>query len=356
MSNETPLKTQDDSLQKLQDFFKKKFYISFSSLSKLLKDPKRFYKEYILGDYDDSDTKALKEGELLHCFVLEPENFDDKFVVMPAKVPGGGLKIVIDTVYKTYVPDWIEQHPGQTVMLQDFKQQILDELVEQDLYQTLTDAKRKDANGNMPTADEKRLDKCINDITQKYFQALVESGRKTIVDLDMVAKSKAKAEAILSNQKVQHLISGEQIDRDVRKEIKLNCELEGYPFGLKGILDCVVIDYKSETIYITDLKTTSKELDDFQESVDKYKYWLQAIVYKELVLALVPADNDRPWKLKFNFLVVDKNNSVYAFPVSAKSLMTWEVKAKAELDKAKWHFENQSFELPYDYEHDLVEL
>jgi hypothetical protein len=354
MSNQ--IKTSSEKENKIQEFFKEKFYVSFSSLSKLLTDPKQFYKEYILGEYDDSDTKVLKQGELLHCFVLEPENFDDKFVVMPAKVPGGGLKIVIDTVYKTYVPDWMEQHPGQVPILEDFKQQILDELVEQDLYQTLTDAKRKDVNGNLLTADEKRIEKCITEITRAYFAALVESGRKTIVDLDMVAKSRAKADAILSNTKVQHLISGEQIDRDVRKEMKLDCELPGYPFGLKGILDCVVIDYKNATIYITDLKTTSKELKDFQESVEKYKYWLQAVIYKELVISLIPKDNDEPWTLKFNFLVIDKTNSVYAFPVSPDSLRKWEMETKKELNKAKWHFENQKFDLPYDYEHGLVEL
>lgn len=354
MSNQ--IKTSSEKEIKIQDFFKEKFYVSFSSLSKLLTDPKQFYKEYILGEYDDSDTKALKEGELLHCFVLEPENFDDKFVVMPAKVPGGGLKTVIDNVYNTYVPNWMINNPGQVVMLEDFKEEILQELIHEDLYQTLTDAKRKDTNGLMLSGDEKRIEKCINEITRAYFAALVESGKKTIVDLDMVAKSKAKAEAILSNIKVQHLISGEKIDRDVRKEMKLDCELKGYPFGLKGILDCVVIDYKNATIYITDLKTTSKELKDFQESVEKYKYWLQAVIYKELVISLIPKDNDEPWTLKFNFLVIDKNNSVYAFPVSPDSLRKWEIETKKELDKAKWHFENQTFDLPYDYEHGLVEL
>ena len=120
--SEEKIKTTDDNAQTVAEFFKKKFYISFSSLSKLLTDPKRFYKEYILGQYDDSDTKSLKEGQLLHCFVLEPEKFDDNFIVMPAKVPGGGLKIEIDTVFKTYVPAWKAENPGQIPILMFFKQ------------------------------------------------------------------------------------------------------------------------------------------------------------------------------------------------------------------------------------------
>ena len=340
-----------------EEFLKEKFYLSFSSLGKLLSSPKIFYRDYILKEREELEGKHLKEGELLHCFVLEPENFDDKFIVMPAKVPGGGLKIVIDNVFKTYAKPQIKK--GEVCIipkLEDLNAEILNELKLQDLYQTLVSAKRKDSDGLMLTADQKRLQKVITPETEIYWSALIEGERKTIVDMDMVTKSKIKAQAILSTPKALKLLTTNTIKTDVRKEVELKCELSGYPFGLKGIIDCVLVDYENETIYITDLKTTSKELKDWESSVDMYRYWLQAVIYKELILALVPDDNNRPWKLKFNFIVVDKNNMVYPYPVSAQSLALWELKAKEEYDKAKWHFDNHIYNLPYEYELGLVEL
>lgn len=340
------------------------FSFSFSSLSKLMKDPKLFYKEYILGDRQKIDAKHFKEGELLHCFVLEPENFDDKFTVMPKKVPGGTLKVIIDRIWELYGKDKQEQLNNiippapveQRTYLADWKDQILEELINENLYQTLTDAKKADINGNKLTGDQKRLEKCINNDTLNYWTALRSSTNKTIVDLDMIQKSKAKANVILTDENVKPLISGEDLKNKILKEVELECELKKYNFGLKGILDCVRVDYKNETLYITDLKTTSKDLKDFIDSVETYNYWLQAVIYKELVLSLVPADSKKAWKLKFNFVVIDKNNLVYPFEVQPETLAKWEIKTKEIFDKAQWHVNTNNYNLPYDYENNLIKL
>jgi orotate phosphoribosyltransferase len=44
-------------------------------------------------------------------------------------------------------------------------------------------------------------------------------------------------------------------------------------------LDNVVVDHNSKTIFINDLKTTGKSIQDFPESVEYYKYWMQAVIY-----------------------------------------------------------------------------
>ena len=86
-----------------------KFYFSYSSLIKLLKDPKVFYKEYILGEKEVKDEKYLKEGQLFHLFVLEPEKFDEKFTVLPTSIPSGYsldvLNKLITLVYKDVASD-----------------------------------------------------------------------------------------------------------------------------------------------------------------------------------------------------------------------------------------------------------
>ena len=342
------------------EFQKEKFYFSFSSMTKLLLDPKVFYNDYILRQRKDISAKHLDIGGLLHCLVLEPQNFDSKFVVMPGKIPGPGLKTVIDNVWRLHGKPLMEastavKAPDPT--LQQFGVEILEQLESENLYQNLVDAKRA-TNGSMLTGDQKRLEKVITSETEKYWSVLIEGERKIIVDLDMVEKANDKARAILSSKKAIPLLTSNTIKKDLRTEMELQCDLPGYPFGLKGIIDCVLVDNENETIYVTDLKTTSKSLKDWLKDFpdSEYMYWLQAIIYKQLILSLVPESSKRTWKLVFTFLVIDKNNSVYPFKVSADSLRKWEVGAKAKFDEALWHYDQHSYDLPMAYELGLVEL
>lgn len=348
---------EEFKLEQEAKFKTEKFYFSFSSLVKLLLDPRRFYKDYVLREREDISAKHLDIGSLLHCLVLEPENFEDNFVIMTKKVPGGKLKDVIDTVYKVYAKDAIKNNPAHTYSLPDFDTQILVELHEHDLYQGLVDAK-KATNGVKLTANEKRLEKALTPETEAYFKVLMESEKKTIVDMDMSMKARDKANAIMNNKKAMELLTSKSIKQDVRKELELKVEAEGLPFGLKGILDCVKIDYETATIHIVDLKTTSKSLDQWKKdfATSEYNYWLQPIVYKELLMAFVPKESATAWKFKIHYIVVDKINQVYCFPVSDKSLKNWELLAKGVYEIATWHLENHSYELPYEYEQDLVEL
>jgi len=348
---------EEYKLEQEAAFKKDKFYFSFSSLVKLILDPRIFYKDYILREREEISGKHLDIGELLHCLVLEPDNFDDKFVIMSKKVPGGKLKDVIDEVYKTYAKPKIESNPADTYTLSDFESKVLAELKSQDLYQTLVDAVRA-VNGVKLTGDQKRLEKAITPETIEYFNVLVISERKTIVDMDMSLKAKEKSDAILNNKKAMDLLTARSIKQDVRKEIELKAELNGYEFGLKGILDCVKIDYENAVIHIVDLKTTSKSLDAWTKSfmTSEYNYWLQPIVYKELLLSLIPKESKAQWTMKIHYVVVDKDNQVYCYPVSSTSLQKWEVMAKGAYDIAKWHLEENDFELPYNYAKGLVEL
>jgi len=343
--------------EKEQEFKAEKFYFSFSSLVKLLRDPKLFHNDYILRQREDISAKHLDIGELLHCLVLEPEELEDKFVIMSQKAPGGKIRTVIDAVYKTYVRPMVNANPGTVYTLNDFESELIAEMVEQDAYQNLTDAKRA-TNGVKLTGDQKRLAKIITPSTQSYFGVLIQGEKKTIVDFDMAQTAHEKAQLILSHEDAMSFMKTFNSKEDVRREMYLEYDLPGYTFGLKGIIDCLKVDYKNETIYISDIKTTSKKLEDWRKGFmeSEYMYWLQAIIYKELIQKLIPEDSRGKWKLVFTYIVIDGKNNVYCFNVSAESLREWEFKTKNALDIAKWHLDNHSFNLPYAYERGLVEL
>lgn len=81
--------------QKEDEFYKKDFRFSYSSLNKLLFSPTLFYKDYILFDRELQTDKHLVEGKLVHCLVFEPENLTSKFNIVPGKSPSDNIRKVL---------------------------------------------------------------------------------------------------------------------------------------------------------------------------------------------------------------------------------------------------------------------
>lgn len=335
------------------------FQFSYSSLSKLITNPKLFHKEYILGEKELRDETYFKAGELFHCFVLEPENFNEKFAMLPSKLPSDNIREIINRIYNDHVIPDIEKgvKVKGSITLSDYCQHILNILEEMNLHQSLTDTVTK---GVTTTGDSKRLDKVVNDVTLEYFNACIEGYGKTIVDSALVQTAGTKAGLMMEHPDIKALFEGELPEVDIRKELELQIKPNesDTPFGFKGIIDMVRIDYERCIIHIVDYKTTSKTLDDWRKDFESsnYMYWLQVMIYRKLIMSLVPKESKKQWVLKISFPVIDKFNNVYVFNVSQKSLLKWNDMAKGVYEIADWHLTNMRFDLPYEYENKLVVL
>ena len=80
----------------LNQFYNKKFYFSYSSINKLLFSPRAFYSHYVLNQREDSTDAHLVTGRVLHCLLLEEQNYDKYFITMASKIPGESSKKIID--------------------------------------------------------------------------------------------------------------------------------------------------------------------------------------------------------------------------------------------------------------------
>ena len=126
--------------------------------------------------------------------------------------------------------------------------------------------------------------------------------------------------------------------------------MENHAFkGIKGIIDNLVIDHEKKVIFINDLKTTSKELRDFRESIDYYSYWMQAAMYSAIVYGNFIKDKYPDYNMQFHFIVIDKNLQAYAFPVSQYTSNAWLMKLDDSFKIADYHLSNNKFNLPYDF-------
>jgi len=321
--------------EELDQFYKSDFYFSYSSINKLLYSPAAFYKHYILNQKEDMVDAHLVAGKVIHCLLLEPDKFNDEFIVIPSNLPKDNNRLLVDEVFKVF-----QSQPDTDLTLADFPDSIISVLAGINLHQSLK-------------TDEGRIAKMVTEQNTQYFEFLKVKQGKTIVDQTTLDTAKESVELLRNHETVRSLM---QLDNDKDENVKIYNE-EGvhlrsskYKFGFKGILDNVVMDHNTKTLFINDLKTTGKAIQDFPDSVQYYKYWIQAVMYKQLSLGkyLKGLPNASEWKVVITFIVIDRANLIYPFQVSAETLKVWEEDFKEILNVVDYHYSNKDFTLPYE--------
>lgn len=307
-----------------------KFKFSYSSLNKLIFSPKLFYKDYILKDREERTDKHLVQGKLIHLLLLQPEEFDNNFVLMPSKLPSDTLRKVLKN---------ITLYTDAKILSKVDDKIILDSLKEVGLYQSLKD-------------EDKRVAKVRTIECEDYYTFSQTTG-KDIIDADTLEKCKSSVELIKDNKSVMDLLEDNTTDFEmdgieIFNEEFLECSLDEYTFGLKGFVDRYVIDHDKKMITIIDIKTTGKTIVDFPETVEFYNYWLQAAIYRVLVTKNLE-EKTQDYKINFNFIVIDKYNQIYNFPVRDTTMAAWGDGMSGILGMANHHVQENRFDLPYDF-------
>ena len=327
-----------ESIQIMEnDFYTKPFKFSYSSLNKLMWNPQAFYQMYVLGNREEKTESYLVNGKIIHCLLLEPEKFDQQFIVSPANLPTGSTRSVVDRVYAHATE--LQKNGDARTEFTEFSDAVLDVLKDINLHQSLK-------------TDQQRIDKMYTVEAINYWEFLKSKGNKTLIDQENYDFCKTGVDLIKLNKEVCTLLgcdTNEFSTKEVFNEFPLEVGINDRPFGLKGIIDNMVIDHDKKTIYINDVKTTSKDLKDFQESIEFYNYWMQAAIYSSLIGIKYIDLIDAGYEVKFHFIVIDRNFQVYPFPVTSNTLNNWFTKLTDVLEKANWHYTNKSYDLPYNF-------
>ena len=327
-----------ERMQKEEAFFSKPFLLSYSGLNKLLFSPALFYSHYILGQRDDTEDKNMVEGKLIHCLLLKPESFDDEFVLSSVNVPSDNPKKLLQTLFAHYKE--LKSTGDAREDLHEFSNAIIDILVDMNLYQSLK-------------TDAQRLDKIITEDNVAYWDYMKKAEGRTVIDHDTHAFATAVVDKIKSKPVVMDVMGffGDSMNGVTKQnEIELAKFDEEFLFGLRGFVDNLVFDNMNKEIRVNDLKKTSKDIGSFTDSIEYFRYWMQAAIYYMLVEHVYlsqPAYAD--YKISFRFVVVDPYMQIAPIRVSDETMQEWLVKTKEKIAQANYHFENKSFELPYEF-------
>lgn len=317
-----------------QEFYSKPYYMSYSGLNKLLYSPKLFYNHYILQQKEEQTESYLIDGKVIHCLLLNDGSFDENFILLPSTLPTGNSRLVVDKVYSQVD----KTNPG---LLSDHSQIIIDILKEINLHQSLK-------------TDEQRIAKIVTEENVSYYSFLLSKGTRDIIDSETLQRCNEAVDVLKADSKVCELLGiyrSEMENIDALNEIELRAESKDLntPINLKGILDSVLINHDTKTLYINDLKTTSKTISDFKETIEFYNYSMQAAIYNKLVRSEYNYIIGQDWTVKFHFIVVDKYQQVYCFEVSDQTMAEWDTLLLQYLNEADWHLKNRKFSLPYKF-------
>ena len=324
---------------KLEDeFFSKQFLMSYSGLSKLNYSPGAFYLHYVLKQRDDVVDKAMAEGSLIHCMLLTPEKFDDQFVVLPDTFPSDNPKKVIerlrDQIQQAY-PEVVDTKESILPYLESIQNDVIDILKDENLYQSLK-------------TDAQRLDKILTEKNMEYLQFLLQCKNKMVVERGMVEFAQKIREEIMSKDTIRELMGFN--DKSTQKsynELEVVSFPDEYEFGLKGIIDNLVIDHEAKVIKVNDLKKTSKAASAFQESIEYYQYWLQAAIYTMIIDNIKQSSFNVDYPVEFRFIVVDPYLHVVPFLVSQVTMSRFTEMTRDSLHIANYHFIHKNFSAPF---------
>jgi hypothetical protein len=336
-----------DSLTRMNaesEFYSKPFMLSYSGLNKLLFSPALFYQHYILRQREDTVDKPAIEGKLLHCLLLKPEDFNKEFVLMSSSMPSENPRKVLDKLYEclsSAYPEIESVYDSEFLNKYDIVQAtVLELLKEQNLYQSLK-------------TDAQRLDKMLTDANMKYLDYLYQAKRKTVVDQEMYDFATSTVEIIKSQSKIREIMGMDQdsltTNLKVYNEHEFAHFMEEYSFGLRAIIDNLVVDHDKKVIRINDLKKTSKSISVFKESIDYYNYWLQAALYTMIIDSVKETSFGVNYPVEFRFIVVDPYMQIAPIRINPLTMVDWTETAIDKLNVAEYHLKSRDFSLPYEF-------
>lgn len=327
-----------ERLAKESAFFAHPFVMSYSGLNKLLFSPALFYRHYVLGQREDNLDKNMIEGSLIHCLLLKPEGFDDQFVLSVQDTPSDNPKNLLHTLFNTY--KFLKAEGGMREMLHEFSEEIISILSDMNLYQSLK-------------TDAQRLEKIITEKHVDYWEYLLKAEGRTVIDQPTYDFAKAVVDLICSKGNIMDIMGffGNDFNGITKQnEIEIVKLTDEFQFGIRGFIDNLVFDSEKKEIRVNDLKKTGKDIGSFTDSIEYFKYWMQASMYHMLVEHVYLSRPEyADYKIVFRFIVVDPYMQIAPIRISEEMMAEWKQATIKKLHEANFHFVTKNFELPYEF-------
>lgn len=308
--------------------------ISHSGLSALERGV-RTYRSYKARE--DTSTKGMNLGSAIHCKLLEPDKFQDRYLISSFEIPSGKNAEFVKTLYGT--------------------QKVSTSLFEEMKYDEEWVSNAFNVSGLKGTAqktwDSFRSDTDTAKKLQKYWDFLEESGDKmqlALSDSETISRCEKSIEA---HKKASELILGYGLS-DTYEELDIVWKHPLFNFKMRSIIDRLIIDKENRTIIVVDLKTTAKNVHSFKVAYGMYRYYRQIPLYIDAAwwyCTHILKMDLTGWNIEGYIVAVQTTGhnecAVYDPTTIDKTQGTAENLKLLEL--MEWHFDNDKWDYPKEY-------
>lgn len=297
--------------------------LSYSKLSKLSTNPKNLIAE------EKEQTASLSFGSLVDCIMFTPEDFDSTFYQTSVKKPGGEMQKWLDAYMNYELPA-------------DYTLQDTEEII----------AKARFISGyNKSLKPETALGK-FHAECDDFLVEMGKAGDRIIITDDDFQRAISMQSKLLNNDYTTKYFTDDEMD--IKNQYEVYFKLDDVPF--KALLDGVIFDHKNKTIRPYDLKTTSESLQAFEGEFIKWKYYLQAAVYRSGLSIQFPDYKVLP----FEFIVINDweepmiwrvDDTLHSTAMLGGILRNGrKLKGVYQLiEEYKWHEENKKYDYPASF-------
>jgi len=302
-------KLKDISWQVSEERYREDDAISYSTLARFERDGVLGLKKLIL-DNEKVESSSLLFGSIVDTLLTDSDNFDNLYIVSSCCFPSDDIKPIIDSLWKkTYA-----------LSLYSIPPSIMLEVIEKAGY------------GGANWKGETKINKVIAAGADYYsLLPLTKDGKRLITDIQF-AQAKKVIE-VLKTHPYTDWMWALDIEYQLKFKISFNdIENKRYIYNwqdeivqedtIRSMMDICAIDHKNKIIYPIDLKTTSSLEWEFDKSIDKWNYHIQAQMYSYILREVCKTDNYfKDFKIMpFRFLCINKQTLSPAFWVIEDSV------------------------------------
>ena len=236
---------------------------SSSSLKDFSMDRKKYHKKYILNQVvEDEESKAATTGRLVETLLMEPHLFDEKFHISTCmSTPTAMMLDFVEALYKYTV----EATTEDGMVTRSFEDMCKDAYADAGFKITL----------------DAVLKKFIGSEAEIYYKEIreVRSKKLTVVTTKEIENAEKVVLELRTNPTTAEIVN---LVNDTQYSVFNQLQVEGYEvFGhmFKSMMDKVIVDHKSKTVQVYDLKCTWSVENFYSEYYLYRRAYIQGFLY-----------------------------------------------------------------------------
>ena len=271
---------------------------SSSSLKEFSTDRRKYHKKYILNEVvEDEDSKAATMGRMVETLLMEPHLFDERFHLSTCmSTPTGLMLEFVEALYRHTVAATAD-----------------DGTITRSFEDMCNDAY---ADSGFKIKLDAVLGKFIGSDAEVYYKEIREVRAKhlTVVTTQEIANAEKIVIELKTNPTTAEVVN---LVDDVQYSVHNQLQVEGYEvFGhmFKSMMDKVIVDHKSKTVQVYDLKCTWSVENFYSEYYLYRRAYIQGFLYHKAAESWASEMGYGDYEILLpRFIVCDSTN--YANPL-----------------------------------------